>query len=169
MTEPKQILGQDSQVHRFEAQEQAFELSLALIQQAQRSACLFSRDLDKGFYDREAMVDALSRLARRNRFTEVQILITDPKPLIGQSHALLTLAERLPSKVILRVMHPDYPNPNSSFMLVDDTGLMFRKDSSVYQGFVCFNDPGRCKQFDHDFRAIWQRATQSPELRRLSL
>ena len=169
MTAQNPTLGQDGQVFRFDSAESAYQLAVTMVQQASRALKLVSSDLEKGFYDREEFIEAVSRLARRHRLAEVRLLIRDVKPLVGQSHALLSLMDRLPSKISLRVMHPEYPNSSHSYLLVDSTGVVHRKDPAVYQGFACFNDAGRNRQLSEEFEAMWQRATPSPELRRLSL
>lgn len=169
MSEPQRVLGQDSSLHHFEHLQECLELTQSLVNQARRHISILTPDLEFGFYDQAALVDGISAMLRRSRYAQARVLIANIKPLVGRSHALRDLAERLPSKLQLRVVNLEYPHNTNAWLLVDDTGLMFRKEPNLYKGFVSFNHPVRNQQLQQDFQKMWDCATDSPELRRLGI
>jgi|SRR5690554_2062998 len=169
MSEPNRILGQDSRLHHFEYLQDCLELTQCLIEQARRQINIFTPDLEFGLYDQQELVDRLSAMVRRSRYTQARVLIADIKPAVGRSHALRDLAEKLPSKIQMRVANPDYPLSDNAWLLADDTGVMFRKEPHLYKGFVSFNHPSRNRQLQQEFLRMWEYATESPELRRLGI
>lgn len=169
MTGSNRTLGQDSELHHFSHLQDCLELTRLLIEQARRQIYILTPDLEFGLYDQSALVDRLSAMLRRSRYTQAKVLIGDIKPAIGRSHALRDLAERLPSKIQMRVVNRNYPLSDNAWLLADDTGLMFRKEPSLYKGFASFHHPARNQQLQQDFQRMWDYATESPELRRLGI
>jgi len=169
VTESNRVLGLDSQLHHFDHLQDCLDLTHCLLQQARRQIYILTPDLEFGFYDQPMLVDQLSALLRHSRYTQAKVLIGDIKPAVGRSHALRDLAERLPSKIQMRVVNKDYPSSDNAWLLADNSGLMFRKDPHLYKGFVSFQHPARNQQLQQEFQRMWDYAFESPELRRLGI
>ena len=86
------------------------DLAVELCQGAARNICILSPGLDHAAFDNSGLADAVSTLARRGSQSQVRILISDSRSLVGRGHRLLQLARRLPSIVHLQKLdeHPDW-------------------------------------------------------------
>lgn len=140
-----------------------------LSSQARRRLWLFEPTLDNNRYDREFLRDRFSELARRSRYSEIRLLISDDKPLVERRHRLVELLRRLPSHIQLRLVNSDYPMPSTSFALVDGSGVAFRHLAAEPRGFANFNAPGRVRPLADQFQQMWNVGQRSLELRHLSL
>jgi hypothetical protein len=142
---------------------------LRLLQGAKRILRLFSRDLDPRIFDHVDVCDAISALARRHPQSRVLLLVFDAESPLRNGHRLVTLSQKLSSKIEARVVADEYTHLPFSFMTVDDRGLLYRSLASEFAGEVDFNQPigvkDRVKQFDE----IWGQSRVASEWRRLHI
>ncbi|MEP5764730.1 MAG: GNAT family N-acetyltransferase, partial [Halieaceae bacterium] len=110
-------------------------LALELARTARRHLRIYSYRLDPDVFDNGEMVSALTALARRGRFSEIRILISDAKPMAQQGHRLLSLARRLSSTISIRVLteHPELPD--ATYLVRDGDGVVFKPDERARPGF----------------------------------
>lgn len=119
-------------------------------------------------YHNENIANAISRFVRRHRSLQARILIKDSKPLRGLSHPLVTLAQKLPSKVHLRVLTEDALLQKASYCLADDALTYFdlEADSAGFSGI----DRARVRQCREIFEQLWQnQSTIDPDLNLLTI
>jgi hypothetical protein len=145
------------------------ELAVALCNSAGRSICILSPRLDHEAFDNAALVDALSALARRSRQTQVRILISDPRPLVGRGHRLLQLARRLPSTVLIRKLaeHPDWNG--ETIVTRDSSGVLYKPAGSDHEGFYEPDSRASTRRHLELFEELWRHSVEDSELRTLSL
>lgn len=142
---------------------------LAMAAQSRRRIRIFSHDLEPTIYDQPDVLDALSRLARRSRFSRVEILVFDPRPAVRDSHRLIELARRLSSFIELRQVHADYLQDPTSFALFDDSGYVYRPQHAQYQGYGDYHAPHVCLEKHKYFQEVWEKSSPVQEFRRLYL
>lgn len=153
-----------------ESLEQARDLTLKVIAQAKRHLWLYTRDLDALLYDTPAALDALKTFALRHGNALVRVLLHDPAPAVRDSHGLIALAQRLPSRIDLRVVEVEPDTQYAAAFIADDSGgYVFRPVGSRFEGTADLHGPGRQRQLRDYFEQVWERAHASPELRRMSL
>lgn len=143
--------------------------SLGMAKQATRRVEIFSHKLEPAIYGQEGLVDAISAFARSNPHTIVQILLFEPAAAVRQGNALLSLAQRLPTSIQIRKVNTHYAGREESFMLVDESGLVYRAHPESYEGYAEFASPARVKEKRGEFHEIWDRSKPDPELGRLGL
>lgn len=143
--------------------------SLQMAKQATRRIDIFSHNLEPAIYAQSGFVDAVSAFARSNPHTGVRILLFDPAIAVRNGNALLALAQRLPTSIQIRKVNTHYAGREESFMLVDDSGLVFRAHPESYEGYAEFAAPARVKEKGNEFLEVWERSKGDPELNRLGL
>jgi predicted GNAT family N-acyltransferase len=144
-------------------------LALELALTARRSLCIYSQQLDCEVFDSPEMVSAITALARRSRYSDVRMLINDPRPMIKQGHRLLELARRLSSTVHIRVIQEHPELPDATFVLRDNDGTVYKPEERHQTGFY---EPdsravaqGHIEKFDDLWR--WGRVDSGLRLLRL--
>lgn len=146
------------------------EIILCMSRQATRSLRLFSPSLAHPLFDHAALADAVSALARRSRYSEIRILLTDPRPLVQRGHALLDLYRRLPTRVpIRRLPYPADELNAAALLLADDCGLALQPKADDDSAWACFNDRPRVRAVQDVFEHLWHRSVTDAELRDVAL
>lgn len=151
--------------------------ALALAGSGRRQLKILSQRLDPILYDNDNFASAVSLLARYHRSSSVQILVKDTKHLIERGHSLIRLAQRLPSKVEIRLLRQEArqePDNNAmGFMLVDSDGLLYINNDSAQlsetRGFANYAAAPEMKNLNEVFQRLWQCSEADPNLRQLKL
>ncbi|WP_407681476.1 DUF7931 domain-containing protein [Pseudomonas mangrovi] len=162
-------LGEPTPLQRFSLATDASAHALALLQQARRSLCIYSDDLDPWLYNNRATLDACSKFLLASPKNRLRILIRDPSRLIRDGHRLLSLSRKLSSSCWIRKMNPDYPAEEMAFLLADGRGLLMRPDPGETAGYVLYEDLGRGRQCQGQFDQAWETSVSDPNLRSMLL
>lgn len=162
-------LGETAGEHRLDELEQTRDAALALVRQVRRNLRIFSRDLDYWVLGTDAFVEAASEMARRNRYTYIQILVQDPTPAVRQHHPLIRLIHALPSHVQARRVAEEWSREIFAFVVADDTGLLYRPYGDRYEGSVDFSAGARAAENRDWFDDVWERSVPEREFRRLGI
>ncbi|MDP2746645.1 histone acetyltransferase HPA2 [Pseudomonas sp.] len=159
------ILGEHLVLERFEQPELARAHALAMLQQAQRSLCIYSADLDPWLYHHSSIQQACTRFLLASTNNRLRILVKDISRAVKQGHRLLGLSRRLSSNLHIRQLHPDYPGEEVAFLLADDRGLLLRPEPEQFAGYALYQDPARVRLRQAQFDQAWQTSITSPDLR----
>lgn len=149
--------------------EQLRSHALALIQQARRSLCLYTPDLEPWLYDHRELGEACSRFLRGHPRNHLHILLRDSQRIVRNGHVLLRLARLLPSNCQIRLLHPDYPADEIAYLLVDDCGLLLRRTPQLPAGQIHYQERARARQLQRQFDQAWSTSLSDPNLRSLLL
>jgi hypothetical protein len=158
-------LGAHTTLERFSQPEQARSHALALLQQAQRSLCIYSHDLEPWLYHHRSVQDACTRFLLASPRNQLRILLRDPSRAVKEGHRLLSLSRRLSSNLQIRKLHPDYPSEELAFLLADDRGLLLLPEISQASGYALYQDPGRNRQRRAQFDQAWDTSITDADLR----
>ena len=146
-------------------------MNIAAVHKLANSAILslnvLSRNLDHQIYDRSDIIEAFSKLARRNRNSSIRILIYDCTKVIKYGHRLANLADRAPSKITIRKLPAEFTLCNESMIVADGKGYLHNPQSDRYEGNVSFNDTSRCGELNKLFTDLWNQSEIEPDLRRV--
>jgi hypothetical protein len=143
--------------------------AVSLCQSASRYICILSPQLDPEAFDNSDLVEALSALARRSRQTEVRILISDSRPLVGRGHQILQLARRLPSAIHIRKLE-EHPNWNNETIVIRDRdGVLYKPGGSDHEAF--YEPDSRASALRHLelFDELWRFSVEDTELRSMRI
>lgn len=159
------VLGAHPALERFELPGEARAHALALLQQAQRSLCIYSHDLEPWLYHHSSMQQACTRFLLASPKNRLRILLRDVTPAVKMGHRLLTLARRLSSNLQIRKLHPDYPAEDVAFLLADGCGLLLRPQPDQCAGYALYQDPARVCLRQTQFERAWETSIGDPDLR----
>ena len=162
-------LGEVAPLQRFELAGEARAHALALLQQAGRSLCLYSDDLDPWLYNNRACQEACTRFLLASPKNRLRILVRDPSRLVREGHRLLNLARRLSSGCQIRKLNPDYPAEEVAFLLADSRAFLIRPKPGETAGYAVYEDPGRGRQCQGQFDQAWETSLSDPDLRSMLL
>lgn len=138
-----------------------------MVEQAKRSVHIVSRHMDPELYNHQEFIQTLSRLARRSKYTQIQVLVQDSTPAVKDGHRLIQLSQQLSSYVKIRKLHDDYKDYLRAFMVVDGTGFVLREFSDRYEATIDYYDPRQATELLKFFTEAWEISEPDPQLRRL--
>lgn len=145
------------------------DFALKFVEGTRRNLAILTRSLDPVMYESPEFISKLSHLARSGRNAQICLLIKDTQPAIERGHALIRLAQRLPSKIIVRKVTIEPEDGKKGFMLCDTQGLLYQNDDGTYQGFANFAALREVKQLREQFDYLWNHAEAEPEFQLLNL
>ncbi len=158
-------LGQDAALQRFSKPTEIREHALAMMQQARRSLCIYSTDLEPWLYHHSSIQEACTRLLVAHPRNQLRILLRDPTRAVKEGHRLLQLARRLTSSVHIRKLQPDYPDPGGTYLIADNCGLLERPKVDQYVGYALYCDLSRVRVRQAEFDKAWDHGLSDANLR----
>lgn len=162
-------LGRDNQILLLRREEEFARVIVEMARQARRNLRIYSPMLDHKLYDQAALREICSSLARKNRYTTVEILIYDSNRIIKNGHALLGISRKLSSSIAIRIVHPDYRQTNHEYVLADGYGIVYRTDPELYEGYANFHDVSGNNRLGREFQIAWESSLSDPNLRQLKI
>lgn len=141
-----------------------------LLAETRHELAVLTHDLDPALFDVADVLDAIRRVALSGRRARIRVLVRDPRKPAATGHRLITLAQRLPSAIELRVPQEDRDlDDTSAFLLNDRHGYLHRPLAARCEGSGSTCAPGPHRQLLARFDEIWERALPAAELRALAL
>ncbi len=140
-----------------------------LCQQARRTLHLFTYDMDASLFDQVEFLAAVKQLAVGGRSSQIRILLQNNEKVQSDGHRLLEMARRLTSKIEIRTPHSDHIKQLENYLVVDESGYLFRPLHYSYHGEADFNDRYHARGLDAQFLSVWECSEQDSMLRRLYL
>lgn len=138
--------------------------------EASRTLDIFSHQLVRSLYTDDELVSAMSNLARRGPQSKIRILVRDPRPLYGGNHPLVSLAQRLPSHVLLRVYIEGAADDQMGFFCADSAHLVHFLDEPNLSGYARRNGKAESRHLLAEFQHVWQYGSRTDlNLLRLSI
>ncbi|TWI53129.1 putative GNAT family N-acyltransferase [Pseudomonas duriflava] len=159
----------EKQEVRFDTAEAAAEHILALLNQARRTICIYTPDLEPLLYNRSDIEHSLTRFLLAHPRNQIKLLVKDTSPAIRRGHRLINLSRRLSSNFYIRKCSPNYPAEELAYLLVDDSGLVIRKNPQLYHGVAYYSAKRIVRLQQNRFDMTWQTAVSDPNMRSLLL
>ncbi|HYQ71168.1 MAG TPA: hypothetical protein VET88_04470 [Gammaproteobacteria bacterium] len=160
-------LGVDREAIRLAGSEDVQVVTAMLASKTRRTLLLHTYDLEARIYDRLPFIDAVSALVRRYPGACFDVLIQNVERVVKDGHRLVELARRLGSSVQIRRCAQQYQGYCGTFMLADDSGYLYRPNSSRFEGQASFNNTAEVARLGKYFREVWEHSGPEMELRRL--
>ncbi len=121
---------------------------------AKRQVIIFSQNLSSQIYN-QTVTDAISKLARRHRQTQIRILVQNTQNLRAAHHPLVALSQRLSSSITLHQLHESPQHPDEGFAIIDQKHLLFFNDESALKGFANYRATPEAKKYLDEFDSLW--------------
>ena len=134
---------------------------------AQRSLSIFTQDMDPGIYDHDDFLNAAKHLVLAKSYAKIKVLIADPSRVVRGGNRLVTLGRRLNTYIEFRNVNEDYRDHRESFLIADDTALLYRVDATRWDGIADTYEPAVAKRYLGLFNEIWEASVVEQELREL--
>lgn len=162
-------LGESDTVLRLDGPDQFARATLAVLGQARRELCIVSPDLEPERFNNADFSSALTRLARRSRWSDIRILIADPALAVRWGHKVVTLAQRLPTTLRIRQLDDEDRDRPEAWLLADDICLLRRDDPGSLKGSLVARAIPHGERAARQFAEWWERSREIPDFRRLHL
>jgi hypothetical protein len=116
------------------------------------------------------LADALARVARRTRHSDLRLLIDDDLELRSGLPQLARTVTRLPTAISVRCLTPAQDTPSSLLLVVDREAWLYLVQHKGRAGLkVESRDPAGNRNAAEQFAENWVLGSESVELRKLSL
>jgi hypothetical protein len=158
-------LGEPSEPIALDTSEQNRLATVAMLGQARRFVSIVSRHLDPPIYAHRDFVDCLRQVIVGNQIFRLRVIIRDPGPAVRSGHALLALAQRLPTFIALRVPGRPHADFNQAFLVVDERAVIVRRFADRYTGEAGFGDTKTAREYHGLFEEMWGQSRIDPNLR----
>ena len=143
---------------------------LQLLTDARHQLLIYLPALDSDMYASAEELAQLRRIATSGRAASIRILLHDPAAALGADHALIPLAQRLPSafriRTPLEAMDLTYP---SAYLLNDTGGYLFLPDARHPAGRAARDQRAAQVALRQHFNEVWERAERASILTTLDL
>ena len=162
-------LARDHQPVRLSQEAEFRQVILDMCQQAQQSIRIWSPMLDHKLFHSDELSECISALARRNRYTRIEILLYDSQRVVKAGHALVDISRKLSSSISIKLVDPERRHRNDEFVLVDNEGVIYRSDFEQYEGSANFRDITTNNRLGRQFKSAWETGLHDPNLRQLKI
>ncbi len=141
-----------------------------IIGNARRELIIASPTLDAALFGRAEVLQSISNYIRRTSVPTVRVLVDDARAIASAAHPLLQLAQRLPSRVLMRRQPRDIPEGTPlNYVVADAEGFWVIPERDTFTGFANAHDRVESRRLLEVFNHLFERATEDPDLRRLAL
>jgi len=163
------ILGVTGEGLQIDTRQSNQDAILKLTSAAQNQVSIISRCLDPTIFNNEDFISNASEFILRTKTSSIRILVHDTNSIVKNNHRILTLSQRVSSKIQIRTICNDYVYFNQSYLVADSIAYIHNPKSDLYDAEVNFNDPDKSKELMDTFKNIWELSQQEAEVRRLCI
>lgn len=142
---------------------------VSLLSTARREFCAFTRDLEIRWLGADPVIDAMRAFALRSPQSRIRITTLEVRPPVRDGHRLLALAQRLSSKIELRVPDRQHRDEVHGYAVADRQGFIYRPLADRLDGEWSVDAPRRARERGKGFDEVWATAAPDPNLRAVSL
>ena len=134
---------------------------------ATRRISIYTPDLEMGIYDHDAFLEVAKRLVLSKRYARIRVLISDPGRAVRNGNRFVSLGRRLNTYIEFRNVHEDFRDNREAFLVSDDQALLYRADSTRWEGIADSYEPAVARRYLGLFEEIWNASVVEQELREL--
>ncbi len=143
---------------------------LSVLASARREVCIFSRDLDPDLLNHSEVHEAIKQIAIGNAQVRIRLLVLDPARARSEVPRLIELSQRLTSIFAFRTPVEEIDRQYAGAYLISDRDAWYERPLAVrFDGEGNTHAPGRTRQLQESFNAIWERSEDCSEMRRLEI
>ena len=157
-----------SEIILSELKEQA-DAVIKLAETARQRIWILSHALEPEFYDQTEFISICKNLVISHSQCHIRLLIQNNENLRKMDHRLLSLMNRLPSSIELKVCHQEYRHHPETFMLTDDKGLFLKRTPGRSKAFLYMDNRLVNEEYSRLFQSIWDQSDHDITLSQLSL
>ncbi|HUD97309.1 MAG TPA: hypothetical protein VMO24_07165 [Woeseiaceae bacterium] len=137
--------------------------------EATRRVSIFTHDLEPGIYDDPDFLEVIKRLVLSQTYARIRVLIADPSRAIKNGNNFVHLGRRLNTYIEFRHVRKDLRTHAESFLIADETALVYRLQASRWEGIADTYEPPVARLYAKMFDEIWQASEVEIEFRQLGI
>jgi len=134
---------------------------------AKRVLSIYTLDLEPGLFDHDDFLNVAKRLVLSKRYARIRVLISDPYRASRNGNRFVAVGRRLNSSIEFRNVHEDYKEHREAYIIADDKALLYRGDSTRWEGIADTYEPAVAKRYLNQFDEIWVASETAREIREL--
>ncbi|OOG41956.1 GNAT family N-acetyltransferase [Rhodanobacter sp. C05] len=143
---------------------------LQLLGEARHRLAIYMPQLGNDSYASMEELAELRRIATSGRSAQIRILLHDPEAALRNDHRLITLAQRLPSMIQIRMPVEEADLTYASAYLLNDLGgYLFLPEAGRAQGRAARHDRAAHAPLQQHFNEVWERAERAGMLQTLDI
>jgi hypothetical protein len=143
---------------------------LELIRGAELRVAIFSQQLEPFLYNDAEVCDLFSKLARKNRHTDIRVLAQKTRHVAADGHCLIRLSQRLSSCIQIRIPDtPELQNYRKSLLIIDDHSILIIDNPERYAGTLIENNRLHVKTELEFFDQAWENSVPDQNTRPLQI
>ncbi len=146
---------------------ETLDATIRIIESTDRRISIFSSSLEPAIFNNERFLAAVKRLALGKPFVRIRILITNPARVMHNRNPFVQLARRLTACIEFRNVSEEYRNHREAFLIADENALIYRVDSSKWEGIADTNEPAVARRYLGLFNQVWNSSSVQTERREL--
>ena len=132
---------------------------------ARRTLSIYTPDLEPQIYDHDSFLEPVKRLVLARSHARLRVLISDPGRAVREGNRFMMMARRLTSYIDLRNVASEYRSNPCSFIIADDKAIVYRQQSTRWDGIVEFNDTSVVRRYLAYYDEVWACSLIQPQLR----
>ena len=146
------------------------QLAIAeLANNSSKRLLILSHAFEPEYYDQADFISACKNMVLGHRQCHIKVLVQNNEQLQRQDHRFLTLMQRLPSRIEIKLCHEDYRDHPETFMLSDYRGIFLKRIPGRSTAVLYRDAPRLNDEYSKLFYTIWEQSELDITLRRLSL
>ena len=143
---------------------------LQLLGETRHRLAIYLPQLGNDSYASTEELAELRRIAISGRSAQIRILLHDPEAALRNDHRLITLAQRLPSMIQIRLPVEEADLTYASAYLLNDVGgYLFLPEAGRAQGRAARHDRAAQAPLQQHFNEVWERAERAGMLQTLDI
>ncbi len=159
----------DNSVLRLSSESEFMRHLYLMCRFGKRSLDILSIDLRASRFNRD-IGNAVSKLARYHKNVRVRILVQNTQHLVGTTHPLASLAQKLSSSISIRKLNEEPDRAEQGYAIIDKKMLLYYNDEREATGFANYEAAAESEHFTEAFERLWQYCSEAdPNLMQLHL
>jgi hypothetical protein len=167
--DPSEQPARPTHTYLLHGREAVRETGIAIAESARRQLRILGQELESTLYADPRFVAAIRQLALAHPAMPVRILIADGASFARTTFRLVTLAQRLPSRIAIRRLPEEELDHPESALIADRSAYLRRHRGEGGGAVVDFQGRREARRLEATFDRLWDQSEPAIELRRLTL
>lgn len=131
---------------------------------------LYSHSLALASWNNKAVFESFSELVRKHHKVRVLIIVRQPKLLVQADHCLLRLFRKLPDRMSIKAIAPEYDIlPEQEFAINDAGQILYKRDWQAHEFSERDTRDNLVLEKESQFNEAWKHAHHDSQLRELNI
>ncbi|MAF82689.1 MAG: hypothetical protein QGH93_12435 [Gammaproteobacteria bacterium] len=146
---------------------ETLDATVDLVGITDRRISIFTADLEPDIYNNERFLEAVKHLTLGKPFVRIRVLIANPGRVVRSGNPFVQLARRLSACIEFSNVAEEFRDHREAFLIVDETALIYRVDSSKWEGIADTHEPAVARRYLGLFDEVWNSSSVQTERREL--